>query len=125
MGKEFISPKGLIKPVGYSLAVRAGDTIYLAGIVGEDEQGEIVEGNFEAQIVKAFEGVQLILEAARASLKDVVKLTVYLKNKDDVNKYNEVRDRFFAPPLPAATVVEVSRLSPGVLVEVEAIAVTD
>ncbi len=125
MKKKYISPKGIFEPIGWSHAVRAGDTIYLAGMTGWDEQRKLVEGGFEAQAVKALENIKVILEAAGASLNDVVKYTVYLKNMDDVYKFREIRARFFTPPMPAATGVEVSRLLPGVLVEIDAVAVVD
>lgn len=84
-----------------------------------------MEGGFEAQAVKAFENMKLTLEAAGASLKDVVKLTIYCKNMDDLDKFQEIRARFFTPPMPASTAVEISRLVPGALVEIEAVAVVD
>jgi len=125
MKKEYISPKGVFEPIGWSHAVKAGNTIYLAGMTGWDEQRKVVEGGFEAQAIKAFENIKLTLEAAGTSLKDVVKYTVYLTNMDDIGKFREIRARFFTPPMPAGTGVEVSRLLPGVLVEIDAVAVVD
>ena len=125
MPKEYISPKGVFEPIGWSHAVKAGNTIYIAGMIGWDEQRRVVEGGFEAQAAKALENIKLTLEAAGASLQDVVKITVYLKNMDDVGKFREVRARFFTPPMPASTGVEVSRLLSGVLVEIDAVAVVD
>jgi 2-iminobutanoate/2-iminopropanoate deaminase len=123
MKKEFISPGAIFEPIGWSHAVKAGNTIYLAGMVGLDEQRKVVEGGFEAQATKAFENIKLTLEEAGASLNDVVKLTVYLTNMDDIVKFREIRARYFNPPMPASTGVEVSRLLLGLLVEIEAIAV--
>ncbi len=125
MKKEFIQPRGLYVPEIYSHAVKAGNTIYIAGTVGRDAQQKVVEGGFEAQAVKAFENIKLILEAAGASFKDVVKLNIYLTNMDDIGKLKEIRMRYFSHPLPATTAVEVSRLAPGVLLEMEAVAVTN
>lgn len=125
MKKEYISPRGVFEPIGWSHAVKVSNTIYLAGMIGWDEQRNLVEGGFEAQAVKTFENIKLTLEAAGASLKDVVKVTVYLKNMDDIAKYREIRSRFFTPPMPASTGVEVSKLLPGVLIEIEAVAVVD
>jgi 2-iminobutanoate/2-iminopropanoate deaminase len=124
MKKEYLSPKGLFEPIGWSHAVKAGNTIYLAGMVGFDEQRNIVAGGFEGQTVKALENIKLVLEAAGASLKDVVKMTVYLTDMDNIIKFREIRARYFSPPMPASTAVEVSRLVlPELLVEIEAIAV--
>jgi len=124
MKKEYISPKGLFEPIGWSHAVKAGNTIYLAGMVGFDEQRNIVAGGFEGQTVKALENIKLVLEAAGASLKDVVKMTVYLTDMDNIIEFREIRARYFSPPMPASTGIEVSRLVlPELLVEIEAIAV--
>jgi 2-iminobutanoate/2-iminopropanoate deaminase len=75
--------------------------------------------------VKVFINIKLTLEAAGASLQDVVKYTVYLTNMDDIATFREVRARYLTPPMPAGTGVEVSRLLPGVLVEIDAVAVVD
>jgi len=125
MTKEYISPKGVFEPIGWSHAVKTGNTIYLAGMIGWDEQRKIAGGGFEAQAVKALENIKLTLEAAGASLQDVVKMTVYFKNMEDVYQFREIRARYFSPPMPASTGVEVSRLLPEALVEIDAVAVVD
>ena len=126
MKKEYLSPQGLFEPIGWSHAVRVGNTIYLSGMVGFDKQRNIVAGGFEAQTIKTFENIKLALEAAGASLKDVVKITVYLTDMDNIVKFREIRARYFSPHMPASTGVEVSRLIlPELLVEIEAIAVVD
>lgn len=126
MKKEFISPNGVRKQLTYSQAVKVGNTIYIAGQVGMDEQG-VVEGGFEAQAVKAFENMKLVLEAAGASFKDVIKLNGYFTNYlRDRSKYHEIRRRFFSPPLPIATNVQVVSLAlPELLLEIEAVAVIE
>lgn len=126
MKKEFISPKGLFEPMGWSHAIKTGNTIYLAGMVGFDEHRKVVAGGFEAQTVKTFENIKLVLEAAGASLKDVVKITVYVTDIKNIVKFREIRARYFSPPMPASTGIEVSRLIlPELLIEIEAIAVID
>jgi 2-iminobutanoate/2-iminopropanoate deaminase len=125
MKKEYISPEGIFEPIGWSHAVKAGNTIYLAGMTGWDKQCKVVPGGFEAQSIKVFENIKVILEAAGASFSDVVKYTVYLKNMDDIYKFREIRACYFTPPMPAGTGVEVSRLLPGVLVEIDVVAVVD
>jgi 2-iminobutanoate/2-iminopropanoate deaminase len=126
MKKEHISPKVIFEPMGWSHAVKADNTVYLSGMVGFDEQRNTVEGGFEAQTIKTFENIKLTLEAAGASLKDVVKMTVYVTDMDNILKFREIRARYFSPPMPASTGIEVSRLIlPELLVEIEAIAVID
>jgi 2-iminobutanoate/2-iminopropanoate deaminase len=124
MKRENIAPEGLFEPMGWSHAIKVDNTIYLAGMVGFDEQRNVVDGGFEAQTIKTFENIKLTLEAAGATLKDVVKLTIYVTDMDNIVKFREIRGRYFSPPLPASTGVEVSRLIlPELLVEIEAIAV--
>ncbi len=126
MKKEYLSPQGLFEPMGWSHAVRVSNTIYLSGMVGFDEQRKVVAGGFEAQTIKTFENIKFALEAAGASLKDVVKITVYLTDMDNIVKFREIRARYFSPPMPASTGVEVSRLILlELLVEIEAIAVVN
>ena len=125
MRREPVSHKGVFEPKGWSHAIRAGNTIYLAGMGGFDEQQKVVEGGFEGQAVKALENMKLILEAAGASFKDVVKVTTYLTNMNDLSKFREIRARYFSPPMPASTTVEVSRLLPEMLIEIEAVAIVD
>lgn len=126
MEKEYVSPEGIFEPIGWSHAVKVGNTIYVSGMVGFDENRKVVAGGFEAQTMKAFENIELALEAAGASLKDVVKINVYVTDMDNIGKFREIRARYFSPPMPASTGVEVSRLIlPELLVEIEAIAVID
>lgn len=124
MKREYISPEALFEPIGWSHAVKVDNTIYLAGMVGFDENRKVVEGGFEAQTIKTFENIKLTLEAAGASLKDVVKMTVFVTDINNIIKFREIRTRYFSPPMPASTGVEVSRLIlPELIVEIEAIAV--
>lgn len=126
MKKEFITPKGVHEARGYSHAIRAGNMVFVSGQVGWDEQRKIASGDFEAQAVQAIENLKRVLEATGASLKDIVKLNTYLKDLKDLPKYREVRERYFKPPLPASTLVQiVSLASAELLIEVEAIAVME
>lgn len=126
MSKEFITPSGVHQPRGYSHAVKVGNTIYVAGQVAWDEQRRAVPGDFEAQAVQALENLKRVLEGAGASLKDVVKINTYLKDLNDLPKYREIRERYFTPPFPASTTVQiVSLASPELLIEIEAVAVVD
>lgn len=95
------------QPVGpYSQAIVAGDTIYVAGQGPIDPAtGQIVIGTFEEQAVRTFENVKAILEAAGASLADVVQVTAYLADLGDFAKYNEIYKRYFHEPYPARATV--------------------
>ena len=81
MSKEFLSPATLPPPVGYShvAKVNKGTLIYLAGQVSSDASGALVgEGNFEAQAERVFANVKIAVEAAGATMADIVKLNTYI-----------------------------------------------
>lgn len=133
MTKEIFSPATLPPPVGYShiAKVNKGTLIYLAGQVSSDPSGKLVgEGNFEAQAEQVFRNVKIAVEAAGATMADIVKLNIYLVaevGQDEVPKMRAVRDRYVNKQKPpASTLVVVSRLArPGWLIEVEAVAALD
>ncbi len=125
MPKEYYSPQGVYEPIGWSHAVKAGNTVYVAGMLGCDENQKLVSGGFEAQTVKAFDNIGRVLAASGVSLRDVVKMNIYFKDLEDVYKFREIRARYFQPPMPVSTGVEVSRLVFDALVEIDVIAVKD
>ena len=133
MSKEIFSPSTLPPPVGYSHVAKVRDAtlVYIAGQVPSDAAGKLVgEGDFEAQVEQVFKNLKLALEAADATMADIVKMNVYLVadvGQDDVAKLRAIRDRHVntAKP-PASTLVVVSRLArPGWLVEIEVVAAID
>jgi 2-iminobutanoate/2-iminopropanoate deaminase len=119
---EFLSPPGAIRPTGpWSLGVRAGDFVLIAGMRGIDPAtNSLVEGD-EARVRQAFGNMKTIVEAAGGSLHDAVRLVVYVV---DMNRYrpivNKIQEEFWdAGPYPPRTIVEVSRLNQDDVVEVE------
>ena len=133
MVKEIFSPATLPPPVGYShiAKVSKGTLVYVAGQVSSDASGKLVgEGNFEAQVEQVFKNVKLALEAAGATMADIVKLNTYLVaevSQDELPKMRAIRDRYMSKEKPpASTLVVVSRLArPGWLIEIEAVAAID
>jgi 2-iminobutanoate/2-iminopropanoate deaminase len=109
----------------YTDAVRAGDLLFVSGIVPVNEQGELVGGDdVVAQTRAVFESMRAVLAAAGAGPADVVKVTVFLTDVDDRARINPVRQEFFGAARPASTLVEISRLAvPGARIEVECVAV--
>jgi enamine deaminase RidA (YjgF/YER057c/UK114 family) len=109
MSKEFFSPATLPPPVGYShvAKVNKGTLIYLAGQISSDASGKLVgEGNFEAQAEQVFRNLKIGVEAAGATMADIVKLNVYLVaevDQADVPKLRAIRERYVntASPRPA------------------------
>ena len=131
--KEFLSPKTLMPPVGYShiATVNRGTIVYLAGQVSSDASGTLIgEGNFEAQAEQVFRNLKIAIEAAGGAMADIVKLNIFLVAEVDqaaVPKLRAIRDRYVnVEKPPASTLVVVSRLArPGWLIEIEAVAALD
>jgi len=132
MSKRFHNPepfKSENRP--YSMAVKAGKLVFLAGQLGVEFVGgrrTVVEpGNAARQIEIIFVNMRKMLEDVGATLGDVCWLQIFVTNIDDRLAMDPVRRRFFGEAdLPAATMVEVSRLAlPGAVVEVNAIAVVE
>lgn len=111
----------------YSQAIRVGNFLYTSGQVALDPAtGQIVSGGIEAQTVRVLENLRAVLEAADASLDQVFKTTVFLKDMGDFAAMNAVYGRYLAPEgvvAPARSTVEVARLPKDALVEIEVVAV--
>ena len=125
-----INPPELGTPPGYSqiVEVTAGRIIFIAGQTALDRDGKVVGRNdFAAQAEQVFHNLSIALQASRCTAANLVKLTVFLTDMDNLARYREARNRFFAsatpPAAPAVTLVEVSKLyGPDFLIEIEAIA---
>lgn len=108
----------------YSQAIKVGNIIFTSGQIPIDPQsGQVVEGGVAVQATRVIENLQAVLAAAGASLDDVVKTTLYIKDMNDFGTINEVYGRYFTKEPPARSCVEVARLPKDVLVEMEAVAV--
>jgi enamine deaminase RidA (YjgF/YER057c/UK114 family) len=125
-----INPPELGTPPGYSqiVEVSAGRLIFVAGQTALDRDGNVIgRGDFAAQADQVFANLTIALQASGCTPANLVKLTVFLTDMDNLGRYREARNRFFAsvapPAAPAVTLVEVSKLySPDFLIEIEAIA---
>ena len=111
--------------IGFSRAVRVGDTVYVSGTVAWGEDGSFVgEGDVYAQAKQALRNIEKALQQAGASLSDVVRTRIYLTDIDRWEEAARAHAEAFAAVKPAATMVEVSRLADAkMLVEIEAVAV--
>ena len=93
---QVIQPQGMYQPSTYNHAMRAGNTIYVAGQVARDEHGVLVDPNdAEGQARKVFENLTRVLEAAGAGFSNVVKVTTYLTHATDSKAVSDVRLEFF------------------------------
>jgi enamine deaminase RidA (YjgF/YER057c/UK114 family) len=126
-----INPPELGAPPGYSQIVEVRNSsrmIFIAGQTALDRDGHVVgRGDFAAQAAQVFHNLATALQASGCTAANLVKLTVFLTDMNNLAAYRETRNRFFASVTPAAapavTLVEVSRLyGPDFLIEIEAIA---
>ena len=99
-----------LEPYLLSQGFRVGDLVIVSGQAALDEHGDIVgAGDFDAQAEQVFRNLARVLEAGGSSLDRVVKVTIYLTDMSNFGKIVELRRRWFTPPYPADTIVEVSR----------------
>jgi 2-iminobutanoate/2-iminopropanoate deaminase len=125
MTREEIRVDGLAEPIShFTDAVRAGDLLFVSGIVAVDGEGRLVGGDdVVAQARQVLENMHAVLAAAGCGFEDVVKVTIYLTDADDRPLINPLRQEVFGDARPASTLVEVPRLAvPGAKVEIEAVA---
>jgi enamine deaminase RidA (YjgF/YER057c/UK114 family) len=124
-----LQPDGLSRPTGYThvVAAKGRETVYIAGQVAQNAQGEIVgKGDLKAQTTQVFENLKIALAAAGCTFADVVKITVFVANYKpaEVGVIREVRSRYITGNPPASTLVGVQSLANAdYLIEIEAIAV--
>ena len=116
LGADYPAPAG-----PYSPAVRAGDFVYVSGQVPRDQRsGELLGATIEEQSQGTLANLRRVLEAAGASMEDVVSVIVYLADEDDWGAFNAVYREAFRAPYPSRTVVGAGLR--GVLVEISAVA---
>lgn len=103
-------------------------TIYLAGFGGAtDDSGKSLAGDFDAQVRQSFNSIRKTLEQAGAMLEDVVTMTVFVTDIKNGNRFVEIRKEFFpAGRYPGSALIGIKELArPEMMVEIQAIAVTD
>jgi 2-iminobutanoate/2-iminopropanoate deaminase len=106
----------------YTDAVIWGDTLFVSGVAPLDGAGRLVGEDAAAQTRQIFANMKLILDAAGAGFRDVLRVTVYLTDINDRRAINPVRQEYFGAVRPASTLIEVSALAiPGMKVEIEAV----
>ncbi len=113
------------EPFRLSQGFRVGDLVLVSGQAAIDENGQLVGvGDFDAQAEQTFRNLRRVLEAGGSSLDRVVKVTIFLTDMGNFPKIVDLRGKWFTPPYPADTIVEVTSLAlPELEIEIEAIAV--
>ena len=123
MSINSFNPDGVWKPFGaFSIAVvqGSGKIVHLKGQVALDADGDVVgEGNIEIQVEKTLENIKSVLSSFGGRMEDIYTLTHHVTNIDEFMGTGHIRTRYFTPPYPVTTTVEVSRLyNPKLLVEI-------
>lgn len=121
-GVKTLAPQGAIKSTGtWNLGTRAGDFVFVAGMRGIDPKTNTLVPGDEARVTQAFLNMKLIAESEGASLRDAVRLVVYVT---DMYRYrpivNKIQEQLWgAGPYPPRTIIEVDRLNQDDIVEIE------
>jgi len=121
--KQLIRTPNAPQPIGpYSQGVKAGNFLFVAGQGGADPKtGTMAEG-IEAQTRQTLSNIKGIVEASGFSIRDVVKVSIFLRSMDDFKNVNEVYKTFFPEDPPARTTVEAKLPGQEMLIEIDAIA---
>ncbi|MBM3943107.1 MAG: RidA family protein [SAR202 cluster bacterium] len=118
-----ILPRGLTANPAFSPAVQVGELLFVSGQVSQDNRGNVVGvGDAEAQTRQVMARLKTIVEAAGATMQDVVKITTFLTDAASYPAFNKVRgDTFPHNPPASSTVIVAALVRPEYLVEVEAV----
>ena len=123
----YMNPGGIAdpSPSGFTAVVKAGNTVYIAGMVAQDVNGNVVgEGDAEAQTRQIWHNIGVAVQAAGGSLADIVKTTTYVTGIEHGAAVRRVRGELFPENPPTSTLLVVSELAnPAYVVEIESIAV--
>tara|TARA_B100000470_G_C19393437_1_gene216608 strand:- start:111 stop:497 length:387 start_codon:yes stop_codon:yes gene_type:complete len=124
MAIQRIDPQNQGPNRGFIPAIRTGNILFISGQVGKDNTGNVVGPDILSQTRQTFDNIKGILQLCEANLENIVKLTVFLTQTEDMDSFRKIRAEYFnSPALPTSTLVVVSALAqPELKVEVEAIA---
>jgi 2-iminobutanoate/2-iminopropanoate deaminase len=111
------------EPYLLSQGIKFGNLLFISGQAGAGDDGKIINGGFRAQGEQAFGNLGRALEAGGSSLKDVIKVTIFVTDMGHFSEVVELRRKFFSAPYPADTIAEIKALyDPAAMIEIEAIA---
>ncbi|MFS2017494.1 RidA family protein [Massilia sp. CT11-108] len=123
MLERIITQPDPYEPYLLSQGIRFGDLLFISGQAGAGDDGRIVAGGFLAQGEQAFANLRRALEAGGSSLRDVIKVTIFVTDIGHFQDVVALRRKFFSAPYPADTIAEIKALyDPRAMIEIEAIA---
>lgn len=114
---------GFQQGMPFSEGYIAGDTLYVAGQQGPDAHGKVTGTDITLQTTNAIAAVEKVVKQAGFQMSDIVSVTVYITDLNDVPKMNEVYKKLMPDPKPARATVQVAGLIGGAKIEISAIAV--
>ena len=131
MAKEQITSDRMKAPGGHfshATTIEArGKLVFISGMTAHQPDGTVAGvGNIEAQTRQVCENVKAAVEAAGGAMDDICRVDVFVRNMEHFDAIHRVRREYFSPPLPASTMVEVTKMThPDYLIEISAIAVLE
>lgn len=129
MPKHEVTSDAIRKPIGVfsqaTVVEAKGKLIFVSGMTARRPDGSIAGvGDIEVQTRQVCENIKAAVEGAGGTLQDVCRVDVYVRNMEHFDAIHKVRREYFNSPLPASTMVEVTKMvSPDYLIEINAIAV--
>jgi len=121
--RKIISTPNAPEAIGpYAQAVSYGNLLFVSGMIAIDPKtDELLTGDFEAEAILVLENLKAVVEAGGMSLKNVLKVAVFLKDLGLFGKFNEIYGRYFGDVLPARETIQVAKLPKDVSIEISAI----
>ena len=121
--KQIVTDKAPAAFGPFSQAMAANGMIFTSGALPlAPDTGALVDGGIVEQTHQTLKNLLAVVEAAGATVKNIVQVVIYLTDMEDFNKMNEVYASYFGEHLPARATVGVNALAKGALVEIQAIA---
>ncbi len=111
------------KGMPFSEGYIAGNTLYVAGQQGPDAQGKVTGTDITVQTTNAIAAIEKVVKEAGFQMTDIVSVTVYITDLNDVPKMNDVYKKLMPDPKPARATIQVAGLIGGAKIEISAIAV--
>jgi reactive intermediate/imine deaminase len=121
--RRIVNTRNAPRAIGtYSQAVKVGNTVYISGQIPLDpETMNLVDGDFRSQVVRVFDNLKAVSEAAEGSLRNVVKLNVFITDMSNFAIVNDVMEEYFQKSYPARAVIGVASLPKNAKVEIDAV----
>jgi 2-iminobutanoate/2-iminopropanoate deaminase len=117
-----INPDTPVSHLPFSPVVRVGDLIFVSGQASVDATGKIISDSFEGEFRRSVENLRKVLQTAGCDLDDVIQTRNYVRDAEEVPRYNELYREYFKAPFPTRTTI-TNCLSAALKYEIECIAV--